>query len=47
MKEVELCFGRFIDERVLFDVLSIDFELEPRVYTFDDFSEFISNSGGY
>lgn len=47
MKEVELCFGRFEDEGVLFNVLSVDFELEPRVYTFDDFSEFISNSGGY
>ena len=47
MKEVELSFGRVEDEKVLFNVISIDFQLEPRVYTFEDFSNFISNNGGY
>lgn len=47
MKTVELWFGKYNKEWTLFNVLSIEFEIEPKVYSMDAFSAFLQNNGGY
>ena len=47
MKTVDLRFGRYDSERTLFRVLSIEFEIEPKVYSMDEFSSFLQNNGGF
>lgn len=47
MKTVDLGFGPYDSEWTLFNVLSIEFEIEPKVYSMDAFSSFLQNNSGF
>ena len=47
MKKIVLQLGRFDSERTLFHILSIEFEIEPKIYTLDAFSAFLQTHGGF
>ena len=47
VKTVDLWFGRYESEWTLFHVLSIEFEIEPKVYSMDAFSSFLQNNGDF
>ena len=41
MQVVKLWFGRWDRVWTLFNVLSVEFEIEPKVYTFEEFEEWL------
>lgn len=47
MKTVDLRLGPYNQIRTLYNVLSVAFEIEPRVYSFDAFSDFLKSNGGF
>lgn len=47
MRTVELWLGKYDREWTLFNVLSIEFEINPKVYTLDKLEVFLRSNGGY
>lgn len=47
MKTIELHFGKYDREWTLFHVLSIEFEIEPKAYSLEEFSAFLQSNGGF
>ena len=47
MKTIELQLGRYDREWTLFNVIFIEFEIRPKVYSLDALAEFLRANGGY
>lgn len=47
MKTVELWLGKYDCEWTLFNVISVEFGICPKVYSLDELAEFLRSNGGY